>query len=68
MTDKEFLSWIADRLVYVYRESPNVDFVQKLRRIADASAPLEFPAIDLGMIPGEGPKHPFEPFQYTERS
>jgi hypothetical protein len=30
--------------------------------------PLEFPEIDLGMIPGEGPKHPFEPFEYTERN
>lgn len=30
--------------------------------------PLTFPAIDLGMIPGDGPKHPFEPWEYTERS
>lgn len=32
--DKEFLNWLADRLVHVYGESPNVDFVHKLRAIA----------------------------------
>mgnify|MGYP001608782724 CR=1 FL=1 len=34
MKDGEFLHWIADRLVHVYGESPNVDFVQRLRAIA----------------------------------
>jgi hypothetical protein len=29
---------------------------------------LEFHPIDLGLIPGVGPKHPFESFDYTERS
>jgi hypothetical protein len=32
---REFLNWVADRLVHVYGESPNVDFVLKLRQIAD---------------------------------
>ena len=32
--DREFLEWIANRLVEVYGESPNVDFVLKLRQIA----------------------------------
>ena len=32
--DSEFLNWLADRLVHVYGESPNVDFVLKLREIA----------------------------------
>lgn len=32
--DNEFLNWLADRLVHVYGESPNVDFVHKLRAIA----------------------------------
>lgn len=32
--DKEFLNWLADRLVNVYNESPNVDFVHKLKAIA----------------------------------
>lgn len=36
MTDKEFLSWLTDRLVNVYGESENVDFVTKLRAIAHA--------------------------------
>lgn len=30
---KEFCNWLADRIVYQYGESPNVDFVQKLRLI-----------------------------------
>lgn len=33
MTDKEFLNWIIDRLIHVYGESPNVDFVHRLRKI-----------------------------------
>lgn len=33
-TDATFLNWIADRLVNVYKESPNVDFVLRLREIA----------------------------------
>ena len=36
MNDKEFLNWVADRLVHVYGESENVDFVLKLRQIAGA--------------------------------
>lgn len=32
--DADFLRWLADRLVYVYKESPNVDFILKLRTIA----------------------------------
>lgn len=31
---RKFLDWIADRLVHVYKESENVDFVLKLRRLA----------------------------------
>lgn len=38
MTSKEFLDWVADRLVNVYGESENVDFVQRLRQEA-ASVP-----------------------------
>lgn len=33
--DNEFLNWLADRLVHVYGESPNVDFVLKLKAIAN---------------------------------
>ncbi len=35
MQDRKFLNWIADRLVHVHGENPNVDYVHKLRRIAD---------------------------------
>ena len=38
-SDKAFLNWLADRLVYIYGESPNVDFVNKLRCIAAATDP-----------------------------
>ena len=34
MTDKMFLTWLTQRLVYVYNENPNVDFVHKLAAIA----------------------------------
>lgn len=34
LRDAEFLSWMADRLVFVYGESPNIDFVHYLRRLA----------------------------------
>jgi len=33
VNDEEFLQWIADRFVHVYGESPNVDFVQRLKVI-----------------------------------
>ena len=35
MTDKEFLDWIITRIINVYNESPNVDFIHRLRKIAD---------------------------------
>ena len=35
MDDKTFLNWIGDRLVFVYHESENVDFVLRLRKIAN---------------------------------
>ena len=34
MNDSLFLHWVADRLVLVYEESEDVDFVGTLRRIA----------------------------------
>lgn len=34
-TDGEFLRWLAERLVNVYGESPNVDFLYRLEHIAD---------------------------------
>lgn len=35
MTDVQFLRWLRARLINVYNESPNVDFVQRLKSIAD---------------------------------
>ena len=62
MTDKEFLNWLVDRLVHVYGESPNVDFVHKLKAIAEteqepvamvvATAPTRI-WLDLGFDPSE---------------
>jgi hypothetical protein len=35
MNNKNFLNWIANRLVNVYRESENTDFIIKLRELAE---------------------------------
>ena len=35
MRDKEFLFWLAARLIYMYGEDQDVDFVNKLRSIAE---------------------------------
>jgi len=34
---KDFLNWIADRIVYVYKESPYTDYVTKIRQVAESS-------------------------------
>lgn len=39
MNDQAFLNWVADRFVNVHGESENVDFVQKLRAIAESLDP-----------------------------
>ena len=39
MPDKEFLIWLRKRLIFVYGESPNVDFIHKLTAIINATAP-----------------------------
>ncbi len=39
MTDAEFLQWVHDRMIYVYGESPNVDFLHRLREIIAARQP-----------------------------
>jgi hypothetical protein len=48
--DKEFLNWLADRLVHKYGESENVDFVLHLRSLADTEphqSPADFNLADL---------------------
>ena len=39
MADKEFLNWIADRLVNVYGENENTDYIRYLRQIANGTKP-----------------------------
>ena len=34
-SDIEFLTWLRDRLVHVYKESENVDFVLRLNEIIE---------------------------------
>ena len=51
MTDSEFLTWVADRLVHVHGDPEHIDFVLKLRRMAavlpqEAGAPEEIIHID----------------------
>ena len=36
MTDKEFLSWIYDRMIYKHGENKNVDYMLKFRSIIDS--------------------------------
>ena len=36
MTTKEFLTWIYERLVNVYLENPNTDYMIKLKTIIDS--------------------------------
>jgi hypothetical protein len=35
MKDSEFVKWIADRIVNVYGESENVDFIHRLRKVVE---------------------------------
>lgn len=48
MNDTEFLNWVADRLVYVYHEGENVDFVQRLRSIASSGVEHEHDVTSCG--------------------
>jgi hypothetical protein len=40
MDNKEFLNWIADRLVNVLGESEHADYIIKLRNIARNQSPI----------------------------
>lgn len=33
MNDTDFLRWVRDRLVHVYKESPNTDFVLRMEEV-----------------------------------
>jgi len=39
MTDREFLTWLYERLEYVHHENPNVDYMHKLRAIISNTPP-----------------------------
>lgn len=41
MRDSTFLRWMADRLEYKYKESPNYDYMQRLRQIASEIERIE---------------------------
>ena len=41
LTDREFLLWIHDRLQYVHKENPNVDYMHRLRAIIDDMEPTK---------------------------
>ena len=36
MTTKEFLTWIYNRLVYVYNENPKLDYMIRFKTIIDS--------------------------------
>jgi hypothetical protein len=38
MTESAFLRWVADRLVHAHGEPTDVDFVLRLRQLADLAA------------------------------
>lgn len=42
LNEKTFLNWIADRLVNVYGESENVDFINRLKEIGDDYEKLKY--------------------------
>lgn len=46
MTNGEFLHWLEDRLVNLYHESENVDFVRRLHDIAIACSTAEMLGLD----------------------
>ena len=37
MNDKQFLGWIHDRLLHVYKENGYMDYMHKLRAIIEAT-------------------------------
>lgn len=34
-SDWQFLTWIYERLVFVYKENPSLDYMRRLKRIVD---------------------------------
>jgi len=38
MIDSDFLDWVANRMVGIYGENEDIDFIHKLRRMAKSEA------------------------------
>jgi len=39
---EDFLDWIADRMIYVYKEKPNADFILSIRKRAASARSIRF--------------------------
>ena len=37
----DFLEWFSERLIHIYKESPNIDFVHALRRYSKGIKEIE---------------------------
>lgn len=63
MRDRNFLLWLRNRLIHVYKEDPNVDFISKLENIAGTiPAERETPNMSPSPFPYRGPDHALEDF------
>ncbi len=41
MSDKDFLSWVYDRLCNKHEENPNLDYMRKMKAIIDKMDDIE---------------------------
>jgi hypothetical protein len=55
-SDKQFLTWLKNRLVFIYGESENVDFCWRLQEIIDdlSEKPEQFEFFDYHAEYGSG--------------
>lgn len=60
MKDRDFLTWLHERLEFQHGENPNVDYMQKLRSIIVATDPDQ-------LTPNTGPALPWSLFLDDER-
>jgi hypothetical protein len=42
MYDREFLLWLYERLIHIYDENPNIDYMCKLKCIINKMNPEQF--------------------------
>jgi len=56
VTDREFLTWVHDRLQHVHGEPVNIDYMNKLRCIINATSPaVETPNVVCEILPADKP-------------